>query len=176
MNKKHIAIGENYPEIVNVFVEMESGTSNKYEYDEVSDLIKLDRVFHSSLINPTDYGFIPQTIATDGDCLDILIISNKPTFPGCIVEAKIVGMLEVSDDNGPDPKIISVSAQDPMFDKIEELGDLETDILKRILDFVKKIKELDNNHLEIGEWKQKEEAMELIAEAHNAFMNIPENS
>jgi inorganic pyrophosphatase len=176
MNKKHISIGDKYPEIVNAFVEMESGGCNKYEYDEESDLIKLDRVFHSPLVNPTDYGFVPQTIAEDGDNLDILIISNKPTLPGCVIEARIMGMLEMSDDKGIDNKIIAVSAQDPDLKNVKTLEGLDPNILQKILGFFDKYKELENKSVEIGDWKSKEEAIELIEKAHNAFLNADESS
>lgn len=176
MNKRHIPIGDKYPEIVNVFTEMEKGAQSKYEYDEKSDAIKLDRVFHDGVINPTDYGFITQTIAEDKDNLDTLVISSSHIAAGSLIEVKVIGMLEISDTNGRDNKIISIHIKDSNLKNIEEIKDLDPNILQKILDFFKRYQELENNKLKIGEWKPKEEAIELVKKAHNAHLNTNQGS
>jgi len=168
---KNISIGDKYPEIVNVLIEIEKGGHNKYEYDDDLELIKLDRVLHSPLFFPADYGFIPKTTAEDGDHSDILVITDSPTFPGCLVEARIIGVMGMSDENGIDQKIIAVPNQNPHYQHVNDIKDLEPHILKEIAHFFNQYKMLENKDVEVGEWESKEKAIELIKKAHQAFLN-----
>src|SRR3989337_2346865 len=121
MNLWHdVGIGVNVPEIVNVIVEIPQGSQNKYEYDKENNLIKLDRVLYSPLHYPGDYGFIPQTYWGDGDPLDILVMMNEATFPGCVIEARPVGMFKMIDKGELDYKVLAVPATDPNFDEYRD--------------------------------------------------------
>src|SRR5579872_7041056 len=109
---------------VDVFVEIPQGSRNKYEYDPVRKRIFLDRVLFASIYYPTDYGFVLDTLAEDGDPLDALVVMNEPTFPGCIVPARPIGVLNMHDEKGPDDKLLLVPTGDPRFDPITDIADL----------------------------------------------------
>src|SRR5215210_7736950 len=108
------------------FIEIPRGSRNKYEYDEATGAFRLDRVLFSSVHYPTDCGFIPDTLAEDGDHLDILVIVHEPTFPGCVIPARVLGGLDMADEKGPDFKVLAVPVGDPRFSHVhtlKELGD-----------------------------------------------------
>src|ERR1700685_445300 len=119
-------LGEKSPEVINVIIEIPKGSNNKYEFDEKLGIFKLDRVLYSPFSYPLDYGFIPQTRSEDGDHLDALIIGGDPVFPGCVVGARVIGMLHMIDSGEPDAKILAVQAKNPRFDAIRDLKDVET--------------------------------------------------
>ncbi|MEX2563236.1 MAG: inorganic diphosphatase, partial [Nitriliruptoraceae bacterium] len=100
-------------DIIEVFIEVPMGSRNKYEWDFDRQTFVLDRMLFTSVRYPGDYGFIPDTLALDGDHLDALVILGEPTFPGCTVRARVLGMLDMSDDKGPDEKILTVADHDP---------------------------------------------------------------
>ena len=114
------------PTIVNAIIEIPTGSSNKYEYDHENDVIKLDRCLFSPMFYPADYGFVPETLSEDGDPIDILVLMKNPTFPGCLIEARIIGMFEMADDKGKDEKLIAVPIHDPRYDDVYSLGDLSS--------------------------------------------------
>src|ERR1700734_1525102 len=107
--------GTNIPSVVNAIVEIPKGRRNKFEVDKVTGLIKLDRYLYSSAVYPGDYGFVPQTLAEDGDPLDILVMVNEPTFSGCLIEARVVGIFRMKDKGLNDFKILAVPHFDPLF-------------------------------------------------------------
>src|SRR5690348_9129624 len=111
-------------EAVDVFVEIPRGSRAKYELDKASGRIRLDRVLHSSVHYPADYGFVIDTLAGDGDPLDAVVIVEEPTFPGCVVPARPIGTLFMRDAKGEDEKILAVPVGDPRFDEIKTLDDL----------------------------------------------------
>lgn len=106
-------------------IEIPKGSRNKYEYDHELGAIKLDRFLFSSMVYPTDYGFVPDTLAEDGDPLDVLVLLDEPTFPGCYIDVRAIGMLTMVDDKGNDAKIICVPAGDPRHDHLQDIGDLD---------------------------------------------------
>ena len=110
--------------IIDVVVEIPRGSRNKYEYDHERHVIKLDRRLFSATFYPADYGFIPDTLGEDGDPLDALVLLDDPTFPGCWVSARPVGVFWMEDDKGPDAKIICVPAGDPRWDTVQEIEDV----------------------------------------------------
>src|SRR5215217_901254 len=114
------------------FIEIPRGSRNKYEYDESTGRFILDRVLYSSVHYPTDYGFIPETLADDGDALDALVIVNEPTFSGCLIPARPIGMLDMRDDKGEDEKILAVPLGDPRFEGVETLSDISAHWLREI--------------------------------------------
>ena len=154
---------------VNALIEIPKGSRNKYEYDERTGKLLLDRVLYSSVHYPTDYGFIPETRAPDGDPLDILVVIHEPTFPGCIVPARPIGGLDMLDEKGSDFKILAVPTGDPRFDTTRELRDLEPHWLKEIETFFATYKLLEGKPTEVRGWHTTAEAWQAIAQARVAF-------
>lgn len=133
------------PDEFNVVVDIPRGSSNKYEYDEEGGYFALDRAVHHQMFFPFDYGFIPQTHAGDGDATDVCLLLTNPTFSGCVVKARPIGMIKTSDQDGEDAKIIAVpvSKLDPRFDEIEKIDDLSKHAQEELLIFFKEIKKLE---------------------------------
>ena len=113
MSLLDVKIGPDAPETFNAIIEIPRGSTNKYEVDQETGTIKLDRVLYSPLFYPFDYGYIPQTHYLDGDPLDVLVLTSHPLFPGCVVEASPIGVLKMSDEKGPDEKILCVATEGP---------------------------------------------------------------
>ncbi len=130
---------------IEVVVEIPKGSRNKYEYDHERDIIRLDRRLFSATFYPADYGFIPDTLAEDGDPLDALILLDEPTFPGCYVECRPVGVFFMSDEHGPDAKIITVACGDPLWERITNLESLPDNLTDEISHFFNVYKDLEPN-------------------------------
>ncbi|MDD5621367.1 MAG: inorganic diphosphatase [Candidatus Pacebacteria bacterium] len=158
-----------FPEIIEVLIEIPKGENKKYEYDMESKSIKLEKVLDYRLGFPLDYGFIPETLAGDGECLDILVINEDRIAPGTIVKTRPIGVMEMSDDNGVDDKLLGVNIDS----KIESIEDLDHKELERITNFFGLYKELENPSIEIRGWQSKERAIELIEKGREAFKKIP---
>jgi inorganic pyrophosphatase len=120
---------------IDVVVEIPRGSRNKYEYDHEADVIRLDRRLFSATVYPADYGFIPHTLGEDGDPLDALVLLDDPTFPGCWVASRPVGVFWMEDDKGPDAKIICVPAADPRWEKVQDIADVPDPLLAEIEHF-----------------------------------------
>ena len=149
--------------IYEAIIEIPMGTKNKYEIDKVNDRIKLDRVLYSPMTYPAEYGYIEHTLAEDNDPLDILVLASSKTFPGCVVDARIVGYLDMVDNDEPDQKIIAVMDTDPRFSHISELADIQQHTLREIKHFFKTYKDLQQNKkVEVYEFHDKIDALELI--------------
>ena len=155
--------------VVDALIEIPLGSKNKYEMDEVTGRIKLDRVLYASMIYPAEYGIVEHTLAPDGDPLDILVVCSEPTFPGCIVPARVLGYLEMLDNGKLDYKLISVVDCDPRYDDIHELTDLPSFVLKEIANFFANYKVLQNVPVEVGQYYGKSEAVRIIAQCRNNF-------
>ena len=155
--------------VVDALIEIPLGSKNKYELDEVTGRIKLDRVLYASMIYPAEYGIVEHTLAPDGDPLDILVVCSEPTFPGCIVPARVLGYLEMLDNGKLDYKLISVVDCDPRYDDIHELTDLPSFVLKEIANFFANYKVLQNVPVEVGQYYGKSEAVRIIAQCRNNF-------
>src|SRR6185312_2354664 len=113
MSLLNAKIGPKAPDVFNTVVEIPRGSTNKYEIDQDTGLVRLDRVLYSPLFYPFDYGYIPQTLYLDGDPLDVLVLVSHPTIPGCLIEASAIGLLEMRDEKGPDEKVLCVAKKDP---------------------------------------------------------------
>lgn len=148
--------------IVEVLVEIPKGSQNKYIWDQNRGRVRLDRVLHSSIHYPSDYGIVLGTMADDGRPLDCLIIVTNPTFPGCVVSAKVVGCLQAQDEKGNDPKIIAVPMHDPRLSQVESLEQVAPHRLKEIEYFFQAYKELEGKQVEIRGWGGPEEALTVI--------------
>ena len=155
--------------VVDALIEIPLGSKNKYEMDEVTGRIKLDRVLYASMIYPAEYGIVEHTLAPDGDPLDILVVCSEPTFPGCIVPARVLGYLEMLDNGKLDYKLISVVDCDPRYDDIHELTDLPSFVLKEIANFFANYKVLQNVPVEVGQYYGKSEAVRIIAQCRENF-------
>jgi inorganic pyrophosphatase len=165
MRLSDIPIGDDYPNVVNAVVEIPKGSSNKYEYSFILDSFVLDRVLYSPLYYPTDYGWIAGTISPDGDPLDILIFTSHPTFSGCIIRTRPVGVLHMHDEEGKDFKILGVADTDPRYDRVHSLDDLPEHVLKEIVHFFSVYKQLENKETEILGWLGPETAHRIIRES-----------
>jgi inorganic pyrophosphatase len=162
MSLLHATIGENAPESFNVVIEIPRGSTNKYEVDAKTGLIKLDRVLYSPLFYPFDYGYIPQTHYIDGDPIDVLVLVSHPTFPGCIVEATPIGVLEMTDDKGPDEKILCVANKDPRYGYRRSITELNDHTLKEISHFFRVYKDLEDKYVEVRNWHDRDVAIDII--------------
>src|SRR5262249_32786292 len=138
---------------------------NKYEIDKTTGVVRLDRVLYSSVHYPTDYGFIPDTHADDGDPLDILVLVEEPTFPGCRVMARPLGVLRMRDDKGLDDKVIAVPAADPRFAHVTELAHISDHWQREIETFFRTYKILEERATEIYGWDGRDAAWRVIAAA-----------
>lgn len=152
-------------EPVIALVEVPKGSRNKYEHDEASGHLRLDRVLYSPLHYPADYGFILGTLAEDGDHLDALIVTYEPTFPGCLFPVRPVGVLDMRDEKGRDQKILAVPTVDPRFKEVDDLADLSRHFLAEIEHFFQVYKTLEAKDTEIYGWAGTEEAQRILAEA-----------
>jgi inorganic pyrophosphatase len=164
MSLLHATIGAQAPEIVNTVIEIPRGSTNKYEVDQQTGLIHLDRVLYSPLFYPFDYGYIPQTHYLDGDPLDVLVLLTHPTFPGCIIEAAPIGVLHMTDEKGPDEKILAVALKDPRYGYRRSLTQLNEHTTKEIRHFFEVYKDLEDKTVTIQGWKDRDDALRLIAD------------
>jgi inorganic pyrophosphatase len=149
---------------IDVLVEIPQGSRNKYEYDEESGRFRLDRVLYSSVHYPAEYGFVPGTRAPDGDPLDALVLTYEPTFPGCVIPARPIGVLDMRDEKGQDSKILAVPVGDPRFDGINDLRDLSPHWLTEIENFFATYKTLEGTVTEVTGWRDAGAALYVVAD------------
>lgn len=151
---------------IDVLVEIPRGCRNKYEWDEEAGRFRLDRHLFSATVYPADYGFIPETLGEDGDELDALVLMEEPTFPGCLVRSRPVGLVHMSDEKGRDTKIICVPADDPRWEAIQDLGDVPAHLRREIQHFFAIYKDLEpGKDSEVGPWGDRLEALTEITAA-----------
>ncbi len=158
--------------MMEVVIEIPKGSRNKYEYDEEHGIFRLDRVLYSSAHYPTDYGFIPETLAEDGDHLDALVIVYEPTFPGCHVLVRPVGVLSMTDEAGVDAKILAVPEHDPRFDEITELANVPAHLLREIDNFFATYKVLEKKPTATLGWSDRDSALGEIAKARQRWRRL----
>ena len=174
MSLLNIKIGDKAPEIFNAIVEIPKGSQNKYEIDKKTGMVSLDRVLYSPIHYPADYGFIPETKAEDGDQADVLVLGSDPLFPGCVVRVRPIGMLNMIDAGEQDNKILGVQADNPRFDSIKDISDIEkfhTHHLKEIAHFFQTYKELQGKIAVISGWENAESAKKEIAKARRMYQD-----
>jgi inorganic pyrophosphatase len=152
------------------FIEIPQGSRNKYEYDEATRSFRLDRVLFSSVHYPTDYGFIPDTLAEDGDHLDILVIVHEPSFPGCTIPARVLGGLDMADEKGPDFKVLAVPVGDPRFSHVHSLKELGDHWLREIETFFSTYKLLEPKQTEVLGWHDAEAAHRVIDTCRERYL------
>jgi inorganic pyrophosphatase len=150
------------PHLLNVLIEIPAGSKNKYEFDKDLQAFALDRVLYSSVQYPYDYGFVPNTLADDGDPLDGIVLMDQPTFPGCVIAARPIGMLEMVDGGDRDEKILCVPDKDPRFANVKSLADVAPHRLDEIAEFFRTYKNLEKKVTEILGWKDVDHVMPLV--------------
>lgn len=169
-NYLHLPIGERVPDEIHVVVEIPEKSRNKYEYDKTLDIFKLDRALHSAIHYPGDYGFAPQTLALDGDPLDVLVLVIEPTFPGCLVLARPIGVLEMVDGGEQDDKVLCVPVGEPAFEEIYNYTQIFPHLLKKISHFFETYKALEGKSTSIRGWHDAAVARRIISESHQRFL------
>jgi len=168
---KSVAPGPEVPIRVNTIIECPKGTQNKYEMSKTTNLLKLDRVLHSSVIYPQDYGFIPGTYADDGDPLDILVLITHPTYPLTLLEVKPIGVLLMEDQQGVDEKILAVCEHDPVYKIYDDIVQLPQHYIDEIQEFFRTYKNLEErSYSEVREWKGRDYAHMIINKSVKAFV------
>ncbi len=169
MSLKELPAGANAPRIVNVVVEIPKGTRNKIEFDPELGTFRLDRVLHSPVHYPGDYGFVPSTLSPDGDALDALVLVTDPTFTGCLLSARPIGVLIMTDEAGQDEKLLAVPAEDPRFSEITDLEHLPAHLLKEVEYFFEVYKDLEGKETAVLGWQSLERAYAIIEGAIAAY-------
>jgi len=157
--------GDKAPQVVNALIEIPQGSRAKYEIDKPTGLLKLDRVIFSSFHYPVNYGFIPQTLGQDGDPLDILVICSESIQPLCLVEATVIGNMQMIDNGEHDDKIIAVATKDPGVNYITDLAALPKHFITVLRNFFEQYKVLENKKVEIDEFQDKAAAYGVIVDA-----------
>jgi len=157
-------------------VEIPKGSRNKYEYDHDEDVIKLDRFLFSSMVYPTDYGFIPDTLALDGDPLDAMVCVSEPTFPGCMIHVKPIALFRMEDDKGIDDKVLCVPLHDPSWNTLEELDDISDQLRDEIAHFFSVYKDLEQKKVKVDGWYSREDALKEIEAARERHRDGGEDS
>jgi len=167
--------GPAVPSVVYAVIESPKGTENKYEYDVRKKAIVLDRVLYSAVHFPGDYGFLPRTLDEDGDPLDILVLVTAPTFPGCIMTARPVGLLRMLDGDKSDDKVLAVPTGDPRYSNYNDLDDLPEHILKEIAYLFETYKVLEGKQVQVLGWEKSEAAKKVIKRCQELFNKNAQN-
>ena len=152
-----------------VLVEIPKGSLLKYEYDKNAQKMRLDRILHGSNVYPGDYGFIANTLELDGDPIDVLILISQPTFPGCLVKVRIIGGLDMIDDNEVDRKLLAVADNDPVHANITDIKQLSAWQKHHIQDFFANYKNVENKVVQVKNWIDRATSLQLIAECQQRF-------
>jgi inorganic pyrophosphatase len=169
MNLKNLPLGAAAPERVNAIIEIPKGTRTKYEYDPQLGIFRLDRVLYSSMFYPTAYGFLPSTLAADGDPVDILILISEPLDVGVMVEAWPIGLLKMRDEKGEDDKVLAVATHDRSYREIRELEHVAEDELRLIEHFFRTYKTLEHKDVLSQGWLGRSHAHLLISQARAEY-------
>ena len=171
-----VGAGKDAPEVVNVLIEIPMDSSVKYELDEESGLLKVDRFLYTSMKYPFNYGFIPGTLEEDGDPVDVLLLSREPVYPGVLVEARPIGLLVMEDEEGKDSKVIAVpkGKLDRSYEGVKDVKDLPDATLERIKHFFEHYKELEpGKWVKVLGWREAKEAKEDIRAAIERYRRGP---
>jgi inorganic pyrophosphatase len=162
--------GPDCPEIVRMIVEIPKNSGNKYEYDGELGVFRLDRALYSPMHYPGDYGFIPGTVAEDGDPMDVLALVEEPSFSGCLIAVRPLGLLDMLDQQQPDQKILAVPNRNPRFDPWHTIDQVLPHVLREIEHFFTIYKELEGKKTEMKGWRGPREAREAIRVARERYL------
>jgi inorganic pyrophosphatase len=171
-----VPTGTNLPSVVNAIVEIPRGRRSKFEIDKATGLFKLDRYLFTSSHYPGDYGFIPQTLAQDGDALDILIMVNEPTFSGCLIESRVIGLFKMSDRGKNDYKVLGVPNADPLFAEYRSLANVPAHFLLEVEHFFSTYKQLEQASVIPEGWGPAEEAIAEVVASASRFRDTARRS
>ncbi len=164
-----LPIGEDAPDEVNAVIEIPRGQTNKYEYDKNLHVFRLDRNLYSPVHYPGDYGFIPSTLSDDGDPLDVLVLVDAPSFPGCLMTVRPIGMLEMIDQGREDEKILAVGTNNPIYEDVRDYSELYPHVLREIEHFFPIYKELEAKTTRITGWQDAARAKEVVGESQQRY-------
>ena len=170
MNPWHdVELGDQAPEIFNCIIEIPIGSKVKYELDKKTGLLRVDRVLFSAVHYPANYGFLPRTYCDDNDPLDVLVMIKEPTFVGCLMDVRPVGVLKMLDKGEPDDKILAVPVDDPQHKEYFDIADLPQHTLREIEHFFQIYKDLEGKRVEIMGWGKSDEAMRVINDSIDRY-------
>jgi len=169
-NYLQLPLGDAAPSEINVVVEIPERSRNKYEYDKSLDIFRLDRALHSPIHYPGDYGFAPQTLALDGDPLDVLILTIEPTFAGCLVAARPIGLLKMLDEGKEDDKVLAVPVGEPSFEGVKDYTDMFPHTIRKIEHFFETYKLLEGKKTSTAGWEDAAAARRIIQESYQRFL------
>ena len=173
-NYLELPIGEKAPEVINAVIEIPSEGISKYEYDKKLHVFKLDRNLYSPVHYPGDYGFIPSTLAADGDPLDVLVLVDTPSFPGCIQEVRPIGVLEMLDQGVLDEKVLAVGRKNPRYTDVWNYSEIYPHMLKEITHFFSIYKDLGGKRVEIKGWHDAGYARDRVMYAVRNYQEVNE--
>jgi inorganic pyrophosphatase len=174
-NYLELPVGEKSPEVINAVIEIPYEGSNKYEYDKENQVFRLDRNLYSPVHYPGDYGFIPSTLAADGDPLDVLVLVDAPSFPGCLMQVRPIGILEMLDQGLGDEKVLCVGAGNPRYKDVWNFSEIYPHMLKEITHFFAIYKDLEGKRVEIKGWRDAAFARAKVLEAQQSFIDNKTN-
>jgi inorganic pyrophosphatase len=163
--------GDDIPNTINVYIEIPKCSKIKYEVDKETGLLKVDRILHSSVVYPLNYGFIPSTLAEDGDPLDAMVFMQEITVPGCFLKARPIGVLEMIDQGEIDHKIVCVHIDDPVYKVVNEISEINPHILQEIKTFFSDYKKKENKIVEVKDFHSSQTAKQMIKESIEMFNN-----
>ena len=159
-----------YPHIIPAFIEVAEKSRMKYEWDHTRNSLVLDRVLHSAVFYPHNYGFIPETLCDDGDPLDVLVMCQEPLIPGCIVDVRPICYMIMEDEKGRDEKLLAVVNKDPLYSHINNMNDIPKHVLKEISHFFETYKLLEKEKWsKVGSWHDKKDSFELIEQSKQHY-------
>ena len=166
-----------YPHIIPAFIEVAEKSRMKYEWDHTRNSLVLDRVLHSAVFYPHNYGFIPETLCDDGDPLDVLVMCQEPLIPGCIVDVRPICYMIMEDEKGRDEKLLAVVNKDPLYSHITDMNDIPKHVLKEISQFFETYKLLEKEKWsKVGSWHDKKDSFELIEQSKQHYQKIKKKS
>ena len=164
-----LPIGDHAPTRVNVVIEIPRDSVNKYEYDKALHVFKLDRTLFSPVHYPGDYGFVPCTLGQDGDPLDVLVLVEAPSFPGCVMEVRPIGVLKMIDQGKKDEKVLAVAHSDPFYRQVDDSSQVAPHQLREIEHFFSIYKYLEDKRTEIAGWGNADAARQIIVEGQRRW-------
>ncbi|WP_321422123.1 inorganic diphosphatase [uncultured Methanobacterium sp.] len=169
---KDIPTGPSVPQVVYAVIEIPKGSRNKYEYDKDKEAFALDRVLYSPIHYPAEYGIIPKTLWDDGDPMDILVVMEQPTFPGCVIETRIIGVMKMIDGGESDDKILGVPVNDPKFKDVQDISDMPKPFLDEISHFFTEYKRLEKKTTEVLGWENAEKAFQALEHSMELYKKM----
>jgi inorganic pyrophosphatase len=174
-NYLELPVGEKSPEVINAVIEIPYEGVNKYEYDKENHVFRLDRNLYSPVHYPGDYGFIPSTLAADGDPLDCLVLVDAPSFPGCVMKVRPIGLLEMLDQGLGDEKVLCVGHSNPRYKDVWNFSEIYPHMLKEITHFFAIYKDLEGKRVEVRGWRDAAFARAKVVEAQQSFIDNKTN-